>query len=91
MHAVTSYRVLNDMICRNKRAERGLVSLFGYDNPRGIEAFMYVTCGRENKSCVVNNRGENSLKTSFNTMVNTSDKKMFEFVNGLAGAHPIQP
>ena len=51
------------MIGRNKRAERGRVSLFGHhltiqEFTRGVVAFMYVTCGREKKSCVVYNRGE---------------------------------
>ena len=40
------------MIGRNKCAERGRVSLFGYhltiqEFTRGVEAFMYVTCGRK--------------------------------------------
>ena len=39
------------------------VSLFGHhltiqEFTRGVIAFMYVTCGREKKSCVVYNCGE---------------------------------
>ena len=51
------------VIGRNKRAERGRVSLFGHhltiqEFTLGVVAFMYVTCGREKKLCVVYNRGE---------------------------------
>ena len=56
------------VIGRNKRAERGQVSLFGHhltiqEFTQGVVAFMYVTCGREKKSCVAYNRGEILVRT----------------------------